>query len=714
VPRGGAAGAGAGAGAAASGAARVPRGLAAPAAAAAAASVADVRGQNTWLAHVWVSATTLIAANAAGQLVVYVAPPPPGAAAAAAGAPAGALVDVPAFSTLPAAPGVVPPFHVIELDDVVGAAAGCASCVVATALAAVGGSADAPEALAVGCSDGTVRFLALPNLELVRTLTLSRGATGAAPAGGAPVARLSAAPGGRVLFGATAAGTLHAIPLALAHADGAEVIAPLLDAHAASGSDAVVALGALRALASGGGGGGEGGPAALVPLPSGGGVFVSASARGALRAWGPRAPLFPGAPSGRELLGATSLVADAAGGAAPPRITALATHRRLPLLAVGTDGGAVALLLLAAAGPAGAESRAARFSLLHAECVLGGAVTSLAFADGVEGAGESEAAEGAAGALAPSLLLAAVSAPAAALALIDVRAGVEEAPASEAARFAAIAFARVPRGAAAEVTAALWLRGGLGGGAPSPAAPLSLFLACAGGHILSLTLPPLAALGRAAAAVARGGGAADLTASLRFRARVAGALVALVGARASPACPVPVLIGTIAGEKAIALLPVDARMPEAELPGAAEGGDEAAAAAAFAALPATAPVENALNTHRRPGHVLALSPAADSTSGLIVASGGADGAVTLLGIALEGAPAEGAEGEGAPPGAGGGAPTIRILHAVGATSYSVLHAAPVGALAFAPDGAALASATIGEGADGAAFVARLDGEALPF
>jgi hypothetical protein len=605
--------------------ARCGGGLGADARAAAAAAVADGRGENSWLAAAWVDEGTVVACNAAGQVAVFA-----GGASAPLPAPApGALTPAPAR---PAGAQFGAALRAVSAAELLGTSDG-GEPIVATHLAPLCSAAGAPAfALLVGFSTGALAVLAWPSLGVVSVTSAG---------GGSAVTSVCAAPGAAWGYAATAGGAV--VPVALpppppagesegaaagvgeaegAAAPPAPTPPPALQLHA-GGVTHAVALAGTRV---------GGGRSAMVTV--GGGV-------GDVRLW---------------RWGAGGVCAPVAALAAPPasrapsaRVTAVAAHRRLPLLAAGCEDGSVFFLSVSGLGSGGAEGVHALFS----ERVHAAAVTALAWDDATPSP-------------APPLL-ASVSAGAATAAFhgvgkeLWVAAGRSSSSSSSSVR----AFARLPLGGGSAVTAAAWLPEGSDGGGDGGAR--ALLLGTASGHLLSL----LASLPVA------GAGAADVGASLRVRARLLRPVLSVGCTRGGAGCALPCIFLTLAGEKAVMVMP---------LPGARGGGvpllceplplDAAGAleVAAFDALGAEWQKSNGalisnINAHKRAARTLAVCPGADFSGAALLASGGDDGAVTLLAVASACGGGGGEEGGGAE-----GAFTVAV-DAVG--SYSPYHVAGV-------------------------------------
>jgi WD40 repeat protein len=665
--------------------------LSAPTGETAAREVAGRHGANVWLSVSWAGEGCLLAANAAGDLVVYV--------------PAtGAIARRVSVASLPGAP-----------PGVIATSVACTS----------------THAL-VGCSDGVVRYLALPASPSADPEGKAAAGSAAGPAvpaysltsavflsatpatyPGAPesfaaphmgaegadlaVVSITLTPSCAKAFAGTRGGTLHALPMPPPALPGsrssvshAPVTAAALLEHPPSRTTIAAASLPTLAVTS------AAGLTSLGPAPGGGPYTLTAGSDGIVRLWAPAAagsadsspagavaprlvakvalgtftggraaapapaPAAAPAPEGDSTTeskegkddGASPRPATSPSSSSssssydpahfsPARVTSVAVHPRLPLVAVGCADGRVSLLLASRGDATGVT-----LTPVSADACHTGPISALLFSD-------APAADRA--------LLVSISASSALLVVHDVKAALSAGMASRTGAGAAaaplasaVAFAQLPSladNSDAAVTAACW-------------ADQTLVLGCASGHVLTIAVPSSLPAAPCATAL----GLADLNAALTLRGRLTSGVTGLVATTAAgPAAPA-MLFAALAGEKSLAVVPLDAKhMPS-------EGSVASLSPSAFAAVPPSTPVLFSLSAHKRAGHTLAISPAASSTSSAIIASGGADGAVTMLAVSVS-------------PEAHGSAEPFRI--AVSGSAFSPLHAGTITALRFSADGRAL-------------------------
>lgn len=393
----------------------------------------------------------------------------------------------------------------------------------------------------------------------------------------------------------------------------------------------------------------------------------------------------------------------------PLQIVTIAVHPSLPLVAIGASDGSVSLLLVseaAAAVPASGKAVAGVvLQPLYRDATHAGPVTSLLFSSNTNGGS----------------CLVSVCASESRLVVHEIGAAIVGIAQSmsdvDGAAAAAIAYCRLPVVPGYEVTSLAWIPGSSSSASSTEEV---LLLGTASGHLLSLSIPS-----SSPSASAEGVNVADLTPSLSLRGRLSSGIVSMVVTHPPPSSHIshsnshghhgggsnhgssgagaPVLFASLAGEKSLAVIPIDAThlVPSQLPPSALESADEFEAIAA----PGSTHAVFSLNAHKMAGHCLTLSPSACTSNGALIASGGTDGAVTLLSVAVT--PSSSAAAAGGC--SNSAASTYKI--AVSASFYTSLHGtSPVTSLAFSSTGTSLLSSSHADGsvsmlsveADGAA------------
>ncbi len=487
--------------------------LALPAGQAAVAAAAGRGGANAWLCHAWIDADTVAGATADG--------------------------NIHAVSCTTGARSVS-----VSTEALLGAAEGSAARVLAYGMVLCGSG------LLLACSDGVLRLVAPPRAgERAFTLVCSLpfGPIGERSA----LLSLAVPPSFSHAVVCSANGAVLRVPLPLrdeakcvARLPGRPVLAAALLVGASSG------VGTRRA-----------------------GPLVTVEADGSVSLWsspgaGGMAPAEAALTNDRALLGHVSLPPTAEGGM-PPMLTSLAAHPRLPLVAVGTSCGRVALLTAQTAG--------AGLAVQYVDSPHAGSITALAFSR-----------------TPGSSLLASLSAAEGTVALH----GLQGASAPVAGGNALLAFAHVPA-SEGRATCLAW-------------ADSLLLVATAEGSLLSL---PSVAVKAGPVAVP-----ADASSALLMHGRFAGAVLSLDAVASAASTAIIAAVGPSATDAGgVRTLPL-AALPSARASAAVRAGFDLSSCSARLAVPA---LGNATIV------AVAASPVGTPASCLL-AAGGSDGSVAVL------------------------------------------------------------------------------------
>ena len=361
-------------------------------------------------------------------------------------------------------------------------------------------------------------------------------------------------------------------------------------------------------------------------------------------------------PDEMEKFHASSSSSSSSSSSPPLVVTSMASHSRLPILAVGASDGSVSLVLV----------NTHSCILLHRDFAHSSPVTSLLFGRH----GES------------NNLLVSVSATEQVSVLHDISSAGDRSKASAGAPTIARAVICLPGSKSTHFVSAVAIAS-----AGQNTSSFDVYYGCVSGHVLSISVD-FASIKQQK----QGNGLADLTSSLQIRGRMSSGIASLAVAEKAVkgSTTAAVLFAALAGEKSVCAVPLDSPWLAPHAITSDQLHDEQGA---FESIPSQLKAAAFIPVGKQSASSVLVSPSLHSSNNVLIASGARNGTISVVLASMNSA-------------AGSG----KLDVSISSSATASVHAGPVTSLAFSGSGRRLFSAA--PAGDGMCGVLVLSGESL--